>query len=153
MGVSIDKSRLIHEVFGFVTCLFTIVNNFYRSFRSDWQVLYIEQILSTGGGWQDQVGGVMGGANRGYSPRDLKVQVGVEKIPLSKETVAELNERILLIYTGKVRLARNLLQNVIRNWYAKDKTIIDCFHNIIEIAKDCAIGLGRGKLKHFFPLT
>ena len=110
-----------------------------------WQVLYIEQLLSTGGGWQDQVGGIMGGANRGYSPASVPIRVGVEAIPMSKETMAELNRKILLIHTGKTRLARNLLQNVIRNWYAKEETMISCFYQLIENAKRCAIALGQGE--------
>merc|ERR1712071_259381 len=121
-GVSFDKSRLLHEV------------------------LYIEQLLSTGGGWQDQVGGIMGGANRGYSPASVPIRMGVEAIPMSKETMAELNRKILLIHTGKTRLARNLLQNVIRNWYAKEETMISCFYQLIENAKRCAIALGQGDL-------
>ena len=46
MGVSFTRSHLIHAV------------------------LYVEQLLTTGGGWQDQVGGVYGGFNLGQSPAD-----------------------------------------------------------------------------------
>lgn len=113
-------------------------------------MLGVEQLLSTGGGWQDQVGGIMGGANHGYSLPEVKVQVGVEKIPLAREIVAELNEKILLVYTGKVRLARNLLQNVIRNWYSKEETTIICFDQLVENARNCAVSLRQGKLNHFF---
>merc|ERR1712071_378734 len=95
---------------------------------------------------QDQIGGVMGGINRGYSPADVKVNVGVEKLPLSKEFVTELNERILLIYTGKVRLARNLVQNVIRNWYAREETTVKCFHQLVENANTCANGIRQGDI-------
>ena len=96
----------------------------------------------------------MGGINRGYSPADVKVNVGVEKLPLSKEFVTELNERILLIYTGKVRLARNLVQNVIRNWYAREETTVKCFHQLVENANTCANGIRQGKSKRsFFRFT
>lgn len=74
------------------------------------KVLIIEQLLTTGGGWQDQVGGVTGGVCRGYSDKGLPLEVKVEQIKLSEENIDLLNKHLVLIYTGKVRLARNILQ-------------------------------------------
>ncbi|KAG1683639.1 L-fucose kinase [Nymphon striatum] len=79
-------------------------------------VLVIEQLLTTGGGWQDQVGGITGGICRGYSDKGLPLEVKVEEIKLSEENIDLLNDHLLLIYTGKVRLARNILQ--VRMTYA-----------------------------------
>lgn len=55
-----------------------------------------------------------------------------------------VNERLLLIHTGKVRLARNLLQNVIRMWYARDEAIVDCFNRLVENADDCKNAILQG---------
>ena len=49
----------------------------------------------------------------------------------------ELEKRLVLMYTGKPRLAKNLLQNVVRNWYSKDKNIVECFNNNYSLAGDC----------------
>lgn len=95
-------------------------------------VLGVEQLLTTGGGWQDQVGGLMGGINRGYSEASLPLHVSVKTIPVSSSFVEILNRHLLLINTGKVRLAKNLLQNVIRNWYARNTTIVDCFKELLS---------------------
>lgn len=97
-------------------------------------VLGVEQLLTTGGGWQDQVGGLMGGINRGFSDASLPLHVNVKSIPVSSSFVEILNRHLLLINTGKVRLAKNLLQvnNVIRNWYARDPTIVDCFKELLS---------------------
>lgn len=70
----------------------------------------IEQLLTTGGGWQDQVGGVTGGICRGYSNYGLPLEVKVDRITLPQENVDILQKHIVLIYTGQVRLARNILQ-------------------------------------------
>jgi len=43
----------------------------------------------------------------------------------------------MLIYSGTVRLAKNLLQNVIHNWYIRDQSIIDCFNQLIINADLC----------------
>jgi fucokinase len=39
-------------------------------------------------------------------------------------------KHLMLIYSGTVRLAKNLLQNVIHNWYIHEKKIIDCFNEL-----------------------
>lgn len=74
------------------------------------QVLYLEQLLTTGGGWQDQVGGLMGGIKIGLSEAKLPIAVEAVDLKVSNEVIQMVNERLLLIYTGKTRLARNLLQ-------------------------------------------
>lgn len=90
-------------------------------------VLLVEQLLTTGGGWQDQVGGVIGGLARGYSNPGLPLRVHIETFPLTEELLTHLGAHFVLLYTGKARLAKNLLQTVIRNWYSRDPKVIACF--------------------------
>ena len=74
------------------------------------QELYVEQMMTTGGGWQDQVGGICGGIQLGLSEGKLPLSIQSVDLKVSEETVKAFNDRIVLIYTGKTRLARNLLQ-------------------------------------------
>jgi fucokinase len=74
------------------------------------QVLYLEQLLTTGGGWQDQIGGLKGNVHLGLSEAKLPLYVEAIDLKVKPQLVAEFNDRLLLIYTGKTRLARNLLQ-------------------------------------------
>jgi hypothetical protein len=46
-------------------------------------------------------------------------------------------DRLLVLYTGKPRLAKNLLQNVIRNWYGQDPDILASFANNFRLAETC----------------
>ena len=46
----------------------------------------------------------------------LPLLVETEPIGCSKAFMMRFNAHLVLIYTGKTRLARNLLQNVIRQW-------------------------------------
>ncbi|CAN7992081.1 unnamed protein product [Ixodes hexagonus] len=108
VGWTFDKSSLIH-------C-----------------VLRVEQLLTTGGGWQDQVGGVTGGLVRGYSNPGLPLRIHTEAFPLSEQLLAQLSAHFVLLYTGKVRLAKNLLQTVIRNWYTRDSKVITCFRELLH---------------------
>lgn len=65
---------------------------------------------SWGGGWQDQVGGLVGGVKVARSKACLPLRVEVERLPLSDDFLLSLQQHLLLVYTGKTRLARNLLQ-------------------------------------------
>ncbi|XP_042337041.1 L-fucose kinase-like, partial [Plectropomus leopardus] len=73
-------------------------------------VLYLEQVLTTGGGWQDQVGGLVGGVKVGRSRAFLPLRVEVERLCPPEDFLVSLEQHLLLVYTGKTRLARNLLQ-------------------------------------------
>lgn len=77
-------------------------------------VLGMEQIMSTGGGWQDQVGGLTEGIKLiSTKPGGIAQNLVVEKIEMPEEGKKELKERFALIYTGQRRLARNLLRDVV----------------------------------------
>lgn len=73
-------------------------------------VMIVEQMLTTGGGWQDNVGGLMPGFNIARSQATLPLKVEVEKLNLPQATIDALAKRLLCIYSGKPRLAKNLLQ-------------------------------------------
>uniref|UniRef100_A0A4W3IP13 L-fucose kinase n=1 Tax=Callorhinchus milii TaxID=7868 RepID=A0A4W3IP13_CALMI len=109
-------------------------------------VLHLEQMLTTGGGWQDQVGGLVPGIKIGRSKPHLPLRVEVEPIAVTDDLVKRLNDRLLLIYTGKTRLARNLLQDVLRNWYARRPFIIHNTEALVSNAEQCARALSNGDL-------
>ena len=71
--------------------------------------------LCSGGGWQDQVGGLVGGVKVARSRASLPLRVDVERLSLSQDFLSALQQRLILVYTGKTRLARNLLQ--VRLWH------------------------------------
>ena len=73
-------------------------------------MLNLEQMLTTGGGWQDQIGGLVPGIKIGHSNPELPLHIEMTFPPISDDTVQAFNDRLLLVYTGKTRLAKNLLQ-------------------------------------------
>lgn len=52
----------------------------------------------------------MPGIKIGRSKARLPLKVEVEQIPMPDRFIQTLNQHLLLVYTGKTRLARNLLQ-------------------------------------------
>ncbi|XP_034644214.1 L-fucose kinase isoform X1 [Trachemys scripta elegans] len=109
-------------------------------------VLHLEQVLTTGGGWQDQVGGLVPGIKIGRSKALLPLKVEVEQIPVPEGFPQTLNQHLLLIYTGKTRLARNLLQDVLRNWYARLPAIVQNADALVSNAEQCARAFRQGNL-------
>uniref|UniRef100_A0A3Q2Z7S8 L-fucose kinase n=1 Tax=Hippocampus comes TaxID=109280 RepID=A0A3Q2Z7S8_HIPCM len=101
-------------------------------------VLHLEQVLTTGGGWQDQVGGLEGGLKVGRSQARLPLQVHVERLQPPDGFAEALERRLLLVYTGKTRLARNLLQDVVRNWYARLPVMVHNADELVTNGEDCA---------------
>ncbi|XP_015134702.2 L-fucose kinase isoform X2 [Gallus gallus] len=109
-------------------------------------VLHLEQRLTTGGGWQDQVGGLVPGIKIGRSEARLPLRVEVEEILVPEGFARILSDHLLLVYTGKTRLARNLLQDVVRNWYARLPSIVQNADALVNNAEECARALRQGNL-------
>ncbi|CAH2323870.1 L-fucose kinase isoform X1 [Pelobates cultripes] len=109
-------------------------------------VLYLEQVLTTGGGWQDQVGGLIPGVKIGRSAPQLPLRVRVDEIQLPEGFLQTLNQHLLLVYTGKTRLARNLLQDVLRNWYARLPDIVQNTDALVNNAELCAEAFRTGNM-------
>ena len=68
-------------------------------------VLCMEQMMSTGGGWQDQVGGLTNGIKYITTKSGIDQRIQVEQIAVPEDAKKELQERFALIYTGQRRLA------------------------------------------------
>lgn len=115
-------------------------------------VLVMEQIMSTGGGWQDQVGGLSNGIKYITSMPGLQQKLKVNHIELSEETKQELNERFCLIYTGQRRLARNLLRDVIGRYIGNEPNSLFALNEIQKIAVLMRFELERGKIDEFAKL-
>lgn len=56
------------------------------------------------------MGGLVGGIKVGRSRASLPLRVEVECLRPPEDFLAALEQHLLLVYTGKTRLARNLLQ-------------------------------------------
>jgi fucokinase len=95
-------------------------------------VLHVEQMLTTGGGWQDQVGGLSPGIKMGHSAAKLPLKVEIERPTINPEIARKFGEHLVLVYTGKTRLARNLLQVFIRCLLLLARVLSECLHVFVE---------------------
>ena len=115
-------------------------------------VLCMEQIMSTGGGWQDQVGGVTEGIKYITSKPGLQQQIRVEHIRLEEKTKDEINSRFCLIYTGQRRLARNLLRDVVGRYIGNEPDTVHALNEIQRTAALMRFELERGHVDDFADL-
>lgn len=115
-------------------------------------VLAMEQIMSTGGGWQDQVGGITNSLKYTTSMPGLQQQLQVAHIELSTQTKKELDERFVLIYTGQRRLARNLLRDVVGRYVGNEPDSLFALEEIQKTAALMRFELERGNVDGFAKL-
>lgn len=65
-------------------------------------VLVLEQLMGTGGGWQDQIGGLYPGIKFTASFPGIPLRLQVVPLLASPEMVSELQQRLLVVFTGQV---------------------------------------------------
>ena len=115
-------------------------------------VLSMEQLMSTGGGWQDQVGGLTPGIKMISTVPGIDQHIVVEPVVLKEETLKELQERFALIYTGQRRLARNLLRDVVGGYIGNRKESLDALHKMKRVAVLMQFELEQGNIDAFAEL-
>ena len=115
-------------------------------------VLCMEQIMSTGGGWQDQVGGVTNGIKYITSKPGLNQKLKVTHVEIEDSKLKELNERFVLIYTGQRRLARNLLRDVVGRYVGNTPESLEALQEVQRVAVLMKFELERGNIDGFASL-
>ena len=77
----------------------------------------LEQLLTTGGGWQDQFGGVLGGVKLLETLRGFDQNPLVRWLPDNVYTQPEYQQCHLLYYTGVTRTAKKILGEIVRRMF------------------------------------
>lgn len=81
------------------------------------RTLVLEQLLTTGGGWQDQYGGVLHGVKLLQTQAGWKQQPLVRWLPNNLFTAPEYSKLHLLYYTGITRTAKGILAEIVRGMF------------------------------------
>ena len=115
-------------------------------------VLGMEQIMSTGGGWQDQVGGLTDGIKFITTCPGIDQHLKVEKIEMPEEGKKELKDRFALIYTGQRRLARNLLRDVVGGYIGGRPGSLEALKEMKAVAVLMRLALEQGDIDEFASL-
>ena len=81
------------------------------------RTLVLEQLLTTGGGWQDQFGGLLPGVKLLQTGREFYQNPIVRWLPSRLYTEPEYRACHLLYYTGITRTAKNILSEIVRKMF------------------------------------
>ena len=81
------------------------------------RTLMLEQMLTTGGGWQDQFGGIFGGVKLLQTGRGFDQSPQVRWLPNDLWMQPEYKACHLLYYTGITRTAKQILAEIVRRMF------------------------------------
>jgi galactokinase/mevalonate kinase-like predicted kinase len=110
--------------------------------------LVLEQLLTTGGGWQDQLGGILQGI------KIIETKPGLEQVPVIRWlpnqlfTNVEYKSSMLLYYTGITRVAKNILAEIVRGMFLNSGRRIGLLEEIGNHAADTFDVIQRGDYGH-----
>lgn len=108
------------------------------------RTLILEQLLTTGGGWQDQYGGVLHGVKL------LQTHPGIDQNPLVRWlpdflfTDSEYQKCHLLYYTGITRTAKGILAEIVRSMFLNSTEHLALLGNMKSHALDLYEAIQRG---------
>ena len=117
------------------------------------RTLILEQLLTTGGGWQDQFGGVLHGVKL------LQTQAGFDQTPVVRWlpdtlfTAPEHRACHLLYYTGLTRTAKHILTEIVRGMFLNSSEHLLILNEMKQHAMDMYEVIQRGNLAEYGALV
>jgi fucokinase len=115
-------------------------------------VMQLEQRMTTGGGWQDQAGGIFPGAKLMITGPGLRQRVRVQSVQWNESRKAEFCQHLVLYNTGIQRMAKDLLRQVVSRYLARENATIQVLHSIKTLAVEMSYAMAEGDWKHLGEL-
>ena len=117
------------------------------------RTLVLEQLLTTGGGWQDQYGGILPGIKLLTTKKGVSQTPEVKWAPDYLFTRPENKACMLLYYTGITRVAKNILGEIVRGMFLNEQKNNSILRDIKLHAFDTFDVLQKGDLVEFSKLV
>jgi galactokinase/mevalonate kinase-like predicted kinase len=108
------------------------------------RTLALEQLLTSGGGWQDQAGGIYHGVKLVETPPGLLQRPTVKWLPERLFGPVVANRVALLYYTGITRVAKTILQEIVRGMFLNSAPHLDKLAAIGANAQSAYQAIQRG---------
>ena len=89
---------------------------------------------------------IYGGFKITTAKNQLPLEITVKQIDVDEKTLKAINERLVLVYTGLTRLAKDLLINVLRSWYSISSDIYDNVKGLVVNGNACCRAIETGDL-------
>ena len=114
--------------------------------------MQLEQRMTTGGGWQDQAGGIFPGAKLLITGPGLRQRIRVQPVAWSEERREDFCQHLVLYNTGIQRMAKDLLRQVVSRYLARETATIQVLHSIKTLAVEMSYAMAEGDWKHLGEL-
>ena len=108
------------------------------------RTLILEQLLTTGGGWQDQYGGVLHGIKLLQTVGGMNQNPQVRWLPDFLFTSPEYQKCHLLYYTGITRTAKGILAEIVRGMFLNSTEHLNLLGQMKAHALDLYEAIQRG---------
>jgi galactokinase/mevalonate kinase-like predicted kinase len=108
------------------------------------RTLALEQLLGSGGGWQDQVGGITRGLKQAETQPGPVQDPELRWLPGQFFGDAYADRTVLLYYTGITRVAHGILNEIVRGLFLNSGRHVGLIREIGENAAFAADALQRG---------
>lgn len=107
------------------------------------RTLVLEQLLTTGGGWQDQFGGIFGGVKLLQTHSGFLQEPLVRWLPTDVFTRPDYRQCHLLYYTGITRTAKQILAEIVRRMFLNSHDQLLLLRQMKQHALDMAEAIQR----------
>lgn len=112
-----------------------------------YRTLVLEQLLTTGGGWQDQFGGLLQGVKLLQTERGFDQNPVVRWLPDNLFTYPEYQACHLLYYTGITRTAKKILAEIVRRMFLNHHDELALLRRMKEHALDMYEAIQRNDFR------
>ena len=117
------------------------------------RTLILEQLLTTGGGWQDQYGGVLHGLKLLQTKEGFEQNPLVRWLPEFLFTDVEYRPCHLLYYTGITRTAKDILAEIVRGMFLNSGSHLGLLAEMKAHALDMYEAIQCGKFETYGKLV
>ncbi|MGN1168679.1 MAG: hypothetical protein ACI4RB_01050, partial [Acutalibacteraceae bacterium] len=107
-------------------------------------VFVAEQIMKTGGGWQDQAGGFFCGIKDSCSEPGYRQKVNVKNVAVPDSFKSELSQRLAIVSTRQRHYGRFVVSDVMKRYIKKDAQTLEAFKKLDELNGETAKCLTGG---------
>lgn len=112
------------------------------------RTLVLEQLLTTGGGWQDQFGGLLPGIKLLQTGKGFSQEPMVKFLPTEMFTGQEYAPCHLLYYTGITRTAKDILSQIVRRMFLNQHEQLE----LLSVMKQHALDMYDAIVRQDFAL-
>lgn len=129
------------------------LSEFFGIEKADSEILKMvfvaEQIMKTGGGWQDQVGGLLPSIKAGTTKPGIEQELDVQYITPADNMKQLFSERLVLLPTGQRHFGRFIVNDVVNRYLDRNEQSLEGHKKIWELNDALVRSVESGNIGEF----